>query len=264
MSGASAAQSRREFLAGVASIGAAAALGTPVASAQTRRSPIVLVHGAWHGGWCWQRVVDRLTAKGRTVFAPTLSGVGERSHLAGDSITLTTHIDDIVNEIKWKDLDHLVLVGHSYGGMVITGVPERIRERIAAIAYLDAFIPSDGQSMSSLRSPTAPPLTVPMAAPPSAQAFKVNAKDVDWVNSKVTPHPTKCLTETLHVTDAYQSIREKLYVRTPAFPQPAFDAAYARCRVNREWKTSEMTCGHDLMIDQPAEVATMIDALATR
>jgi pimeloyl-ACP methyl ester carboxylesterase len=263
MNGVLAPKSRRQFLVGAAAIGASAALATPVVYAEEKRSPIVLVHGAWHGGWCWQRVVDRLTAKGRTVFAPTLSGVGERSHLASDAITLSTHIDDIVNEIKWKDLDHVVLVGHSYGGMVITGVAEKMRERIAAIAYLDAFMPSDGQSMSSLRSATARPLTSPMVPAPTAQAFKVNAKDVDWVNSKVTPHPIRCLTETLHVTDAYQTIREKLYVRTPAFPQPAFDAAYARCRANREWKTSEMTCGHDLMIDQPGEVATMIDALAT-
>src|SRR6476620_7093518 len=140
-------QSRREFITCAATIGASAAIETPAAYAYEKRSPIVLVHGAWHGGWCWQRVVDRLTAKGRTVFAPTLSGVGERSHLASETITLQTHIDDIVNEMKWKDLDRVVLVGHSYGGMVITGVAERMHDRIAAIAYLDAFIPADGQSM---------------------------------------------------------------------------------------------------------------------
>ena len=256
-------QSRREFVTCAATIGASAAIRAPAAYAQENRSPIVLVHGAWHGGWCWQRVVDRLTANGRKVFAPTLSGVGERSHLASEAITLQTHIDDIVNEMKWKDLDRVVLVGHSYGGIVITGVAEQMRERIAAIAYLDAFIPSDGESMSSLRSAAAKPFPVPMAPPPTAAAFKVNAKDADWVNSKVTPHPTRSLTETLHVTGAYQTIREKLYVRTPAFAQPAFDAAYSRCRANREWKTSEMSCGHDLMIDQPAEVATMIGALAS-
>ena len=129
--------------------------------AQSKGSPFVLVHGAWHGGWCWRRVADRLTAKGRYVVAPTLSGVGERSHLANDSINLSTHIDDVVNEIKWKDLEALVLVGHSYGGMVITGVAERMRERIAAIVYLDAFLPQDGQSLSAIRGSN--PLRGPIA-----------------------------------------------------------------------------------------------------
>ena len=150
--------SRRQVLAGT--VAAVASAGLPAASraqAQSKRSPVVLVHGAWHGGWCWRRVSDRLTAKGRYVVAPTLSGVGERSHLASASIGLSTHIDDVVNEIKWKEyLEGLVLVGHSYGGMVITGVAERIRDRIAAIVYLDAFLPQDGQSLSALLGPARP------------------------------------------------------------------------------------------------------------
>jgi pimeloyl-ACP methyl ester carboxylesterase len=218
------------------------------------------VHGAWVGGWCWRRVADRLSAAGRYVVAPTLSGVGERSHLASDGITLSTHIDDVVNEIKWKDLDHVVLVGHSYGGMVITEVAERIRERIAAIVYLDAFIPLDGQSMSALRNPSAAPAG-PMTPAPPAAAFKVNANDVDWVNSKLTAHPTKCLTEPVRVSGAYETIRQKVYIRAPAFAQPAFDAAYERCRANREWKTLQMACGHFVMLDQPGELASILGAL---
>src|ERR1700735_1876216 len=115
---------RREFLA----LGAmtAAQLARPAAQSEIKPATFVLVHGAWHGGWCWRRVADRLTAKGHYVVAPTLSGVGERSHLPPDIINLTTQINDVVGEIKWKDLDHLVLVGHSYGGMVITGVAEQL------------------------------------------------------------------------------------------------------------------------------------------
>jgi pimeloyl-ACP methyl ester carboxylesterase len=221
----------------------------------------VLVHGAWLGGWCWRRVADRLSAKGRYVVAPTLSGVGERSHLASAGITLSTHIDDVVNDITWKDLEQVVLVGHSYGGIVITGVAERIRERIAAIVYLDAFIPLDGQSMSALRNGSAAPFAGPMTPAPPAAALKVNANDVDWVNSKLTAHPTKCFTEPVRVSDAYQTIRQKVYIRAPAFAQPAFDAAYERCRANRQWKTREMACGHDIMLDQPAELAAILDIL---
>jgi len=168
----------------------------------------------------------------------------------------------MVNEIKWKDLDHIVLVGHSYGGLVITGVAERIRERIAAIVYLDAFIPADGQSMAVLRNSSSAPLAGPMTPAPPAAAFKVNANDVDWVNSKLTAHPTKCLTEAVRVSGAYQTIPQKLYIRAPAFAQPAFDAAYARCRADRQWKTMEMTCGHDIMLDQPAELAAILQTVA--
>ena len=133
----------------------------------------VLVHGAGHGGWCWQRVADRLTAKGHRVFAPTLTGLCERSHLLNDKIDLTTHISDIVNEIKWKDLDQIVLVGHSYGGMVITGVAEQLASRIASIVYLDAFLPGDGQSVADVVNAICarkmPVLTSPFVpAPPVA------------------------------------------------------------------------------------------------
>jgi pimeloyl-ACP methyl ester carboxylesterase len=255
-------QSRREFLAGTFAIGAAAALPPLPLEKRQPTGSFVLVHGAWHGGWCWRRVADRLTAAGHYVSAPTLTGVGERSHLASDAVSLSTHIDDVVNDIKWKDLDHLVLVGHSYGGMVITGVTERIRERIAAIVYLDAFFPGDGQSVTVLRGPTATPYPTPMVPPPPVARLKVNEQDVAWVNAKLTSQPTKCFTEPLRVTGAYQTVAKKVYVRVPSFENASFDAAYQRVRGDRGWKTLEVTCGHDVMIDQPAELAALLESLA--
>jgi pimeloyl-ACP methyl ester carboxylesterase len=253
--------SRREFLGGALVVGAATALPTiPVARRQTTSS-FVLVHGAWHGAWCWRRVADRLTAKGHYVSAPTLTGVGERTHLASDAVTLSTHVDDVVNEIKWKDLDRLVLVGHSYAGMVITGVAERLRERIAAIIYFDALIPRDGQSVIALRGPTGEPYPTPMVPAPAAASFKVNEKDLAWVSSKLTPQPTRCFTEPLRVTDAYQTIAKKVYVRAPAYAHPAIDAAYQRVRGDRSWTTFEFSCGHEVMIDQPAEIAALLESL---
>src|SRR6202046_1872488 len=119
--------SRRQVMSmGLGIIAGAEIVSIPLAHAASKSNTFVLVHGAWHGGWCWRRVSDRLAAKGHYVIAPTLSGVGERSHLSPDEINLTTQINDVVGEIKWKDLDHLVLVGHSYGGMVITGVAEQL------------------------------------------------------------------------------------------------------------------------------------------
>jgi pimeloyl-ACP methyl ester carboxylesterase len=163
----------------------------------------------------------------------------------------------------WKDLNDIVLVGHSFGGIVITGAAEKLRGKIAAIVYVDAFIPLDGQSMKSLRNNPDAPLPVPVVPSPPAAYFGVNAADANWVGSKATPHPTKCFTEPVHVTDAYQQIPNKVYIRAPAFKQPAFDSAYARCRADSTWKTHELPCGHDIMIDLPAELSAIIESVTS-
>ena len=232
----------------------------PLAHAAPQTRTFVLVHGAWHGGWCWRRVADRLTAKGHYVVAPTLSGVGERSHLPPGPIDLSTQIDDVVGEIKWKDLDGIVLVGHSYGGMVITGVAEQLRNRISAIVYLDAFLPADGQSLFDITHTTAPAIAAIPARP--AAYFTVNAADSAWVESKLTPHPTGCFTEKLKVSGARQSIPKKVYIRAPLFKMPAFDGFLEQCRADRSWKTETVTSGHDVMIDQPEILTAILEKLA--
>ncbi len=253
--------SRRHLLTGAAAV-AAGTLMAPASEAASKRTTFVLVHGAWHGGWSWRRVEDRLTAKHHYVVAPTLSGVGERSHLASDAIDLTTHVNDVVNEIRWKDLEGIVLVGHSYSGCVITGAAEQLKERIAAIVYLDAFMPADGQSLSDLLGPAAPQWPEHLAPPIPAEVFKVNEKDRAWVDSKMTPQPVRCFTEKLKVTGAYQSIAKKLYIRATGFPSPTFDAALARCRQDPTWRTVTMNCGHDVMLDLPAELVALLEKLA--
>src|SRR5687768_1637622 len=112
----------------------------------------LLVHGAWHGGWCWRRVADLLQANGHTAFTPTLTGLGERSHLMRAGINLTTHITDVVNVMKWEELSGIVLCGHSYGGMVVSGVAEQMADKIASIVFLDAFVPENGDAMADLTS----------------------------------------------------------------------------------------------------------------
>ena len=101
----------------------------------------VLVHGAWHGAWCWRRVARVLTRSGHEVFAPTLTGLAERSHLLSPAIDLDTHILDVVNEMKWQELNDVVLVGHSYGGMVISGVAEKMERAISSVVLVDSFLP---------------------------------------------------------------------------------------------------------------------------
>ena len=230
-----------------------------------RRMPatFVLMHGPWHGGWCWQRVVDRLTAKGHRVFAPTLTGLGERSHLLNESVNLTTHISDIVNLISWKDLDRLVLVGHSYGGMVITGVAEQLASRIASIVYVDAFLPGDGQSLMDVVNLIAPgrvpmPTSTPVPAPPVG-FFDVNDKDCEWVGSKLTPHPLGTLTEKLRVSGAFLEVPRKLFIGVTKGEQPFFQAVADRYATDPAWQVHQVDCGHDVMIDKPDELSTILE-----
>src|SRR5271169_3471156 len=156
----------------------------------------VLVHGAWHGAWCWRRVARLLAARNHDVFMPTLTGLAERSHLLRPDTALDTHILDIVNVMKWQELTDVVLVGHSYGGMVISGVAAKLEKAIASFVMLDAFFPENGHSVLDVASPAvvgaivaaegAGTTTLP---PRPAAAFNVNEKDRAWVDTQCTPLP---------------------------------------------------------------------------
>ncbi len=216
----------------------------------------VLVHGAWHGGWCWRRVADRLTAAGHRVFTPTLTGLGERSHLLGPSVNLSTHVTDIVNVLRWEELGEVVLCGHSYGGMVVTGVADLVPERIATLVYLDAFVPENGQSMQDLRPrEIGPGLTMP---PIPAETFRVNAADRAWVDRECTPQPVQCITEKLALSGAYRAVQRRVYIRAADYPSPAFEPTYERLRSDPGWTVHRLPCGHDVMVDMPDALAELL------
>jgi pimeloyl-ACP methyl ester carboxylesterase len=206
------------------------------------------------------RVVDRLSAQGHRVFAPTLSGLGERSHLSAKGISLATHVSDIVNEILWKDLEQIILVGHSYGGFVITGTAEQVLERIASIVYVDAFIPANEQSFADLApdwdfsGDSVPP-------PPTGEGDYINETDRAWVDRKATPQPTATFTEKLRVTGAYQRVPKKTFIRATGWAG-SFDATVAAARADRSWTVHEIACGHDVAIDKPDELASILETCA--
>jgi pimeloyl-ACP methyl ester carboxylesterase len=219
---------------------------------------IVLVHGAWHGGWCWRRVIDRLAVKGHRVYAPTLTGLADRSHLLNESVNLSTHITDIVNLIRWEEMKDIVLCGHSYGGMVVTGVADKMSDRIESLVYLDAFVPESGQSMQDLRPRALPPgLTIP---PISAETFRVNERDRAWVDRLCTPQPIACMTEKLALTGAYRGVRRKVFIRAQNYPSPAFEPTYERLKGDPGWTAHLLPCGHDVMIDMPDALAEILEA----
>jgi pimeloyl-ACP methyl ester carboxylesterase len=225
----------------------------------------VLVHGAWHGAWCWRRVAQLLRRAGHDVFTPTLTGLCERSHLLSPAITLDTHILDVVNEIKWQELNRVVLVGHSYGGMVISGVAEKSENAISSLVMLDAFMPENGQSLIDLM-PQEPRDGILSAAregatslPPRAAAyFKVNDKDSAWVDAQCTPQPIQCFLQKLMLTGARERIAKKTYIRAAVFPSPYFDAGLASARAKKDWRIYEVPCGHDVMLDMPERLAEIL------
>jgi pimeloyl-ACP methyl ester carboxylesterase len=230
----------------------------------TTRATFLLVHGAWHGGWCWRRVADQLRAKGHRVFTPTLTGLGERLHLLRAGINISTHVTDVVNVMTWEDLDGVVLCGHSYGGMVISGVAERMAGRIGSIVFLDAFLPRDGDAMVAITgAPTRDAVKAAqergdLGVPPrSAAAFLVNEKDQAWVDAMCTPQPVGCFTEQLKLTGAAGRIARKSYVRS-TYANPGFDAALARVKADSSWRVYEVPCGHDVMVDMPERLTEIL------
>jgi pimeloyl-ACP methyl ester carboxylesterase len=257
---------RRTVIAGTLTTLGAAAVAQNPANTPVRPRNFVLVHGGWHGGWCWQRVADRLRQRGHVVFTPTLTGLGERSHLLDERIGLDTHVRDIANVIQWEGIQDVVLVGHSYGGCVISGVAERSARAIGALVFLDAFLPDNGQSVADLASPAvrdgiqAASARGDKVLPPiPAASFKVNSEaDRAWVDSRCTPHPLRSLTDKISVTGARERIARKAYIRATGYPSPSFEAAFARVRADRAWRTAEIPCGHDAMVDMPDRLVEIL------
>lgn len=252
---------RRTIIAGSA---AAAALAAP-AVAQGEQRSFVLVHGAWHGGWCWRRVADRLERKNHKVYAPSLTGLGDRSHLIATKPTVATHIDDIANLIRFEDLQRVVLVGHSYGGIVISGVAEKVLPQIAAIVFLDAFVPANGATIMSLSrqglrdAVNAAIKRGDLGIPPAKAAyFNVNEKDRAYVDSKCTPQPIGTYGDPLKLTGAREKIAKKMYIRAKGFNSGGFDAIAARLRMDPAWSVQDMPCGHDAMIDMPDRLTELL------
>ena len=229
----------------------------------------VLVHGGAHGGWCYGPVARVLRLAGHDVHAPTLTGLGDRSHLLRPGIDLDTHIDDVVAVLHYEDLRDVVLVGHSYGGMVITGVADRASDRVGHLVYLDAATPVDGQSLVDIAGP--------MMAAARAQGRVVDGvelvlfpgteplphygvtdpDDVAWMDERLTPHPWRCFEQPLRLTDeaAMWAIPQSHIVCTStlATRDPArMEEARAAGRL---W---DIDTGHDLMITEPEAVAALL------
>ena len=216
----------------------------------------VLVHGAWHGSWCWNRVRNSLQNAGHQVFTPTLTGLGERSHLNSAAVNLSTHIADVVNLLRWEDLSDVILCGHSYGGSVITGAADRIPERIRALVYLDAFVPEDGECLLDLAPEHAQHMRLQAetagdgwSVPPiPAERFNVNTGDAAWVDAQCTSQSIASFEEHIRLNRVASHTHDATYILATGWDDSPFAVAHERAKA-KGWKTRTVTCGHEVMLD---------------
>lgn len=234
----------------------------------------VLVHGAFYGGWCWKRVIPHLRAKGHEVWTPTLSGAGERHHLLTRETSLSTHIQDIVNVLRYEELHNVILVGHSYAGVVITGVADQARGRISALVYLDATLPENGQNASGqFPDPSASSESVVFGLPedqwlfpaPPPQVMGVHdADDLKWVSDKRVAHPMRALLEPLRLAHGEPTQIPRTYIRCSQ--NEAMIKFFGGNPLQASQQKAErdglvmrgLDTGHDAMITKPRELSELL------
>ena len=230
-------------------------------------SSFLLVPGAWLGGWCWRDVAADLRVAGHTVIPATLTGLGERAHLLNAEIDLDTHISDIVGLLHYRDLRGVTLVGHSYGGTVITGVAERVPERLDRLVYLDASVPRDGESNNDVIGPV-------MAAQLRSSAISIGdgwrVPPADyvaarlpealrpWVESRLTPHPLRTFDDPVHLVSPAAAALPRAFIQTT--PSDLYNGLIARAR-EAGWYCPEIGGGHYAMLTQPKAVASALNEI---
>jgi pimeloyl-ACP methyl ester carboxylesterase len=224
----------------------------------------VLVPGAWLGGWCWRDVAARLRAEGHCVAALTLTGLGERSHLLTRETGLPTHVADVASLLRYRDLREVVLVGHSYGGVVITAVAEEVPDRLGRLVYLDASVPLDGQSNDDVIGPEmAARLQASAQAlgegwrvpPPSYVTERMPPGLRDWVGERLTPHPLRAFAQPVRLRSGAAAALPRAFIRTTR--SPLYDGLLERAQ-KAGWPCRELPGGHYAMLNEPLAVATAL------
>lgn len=239
---------------------------------ESMSSAFVLVHGAWQGAWAWEPLRRELA--GQRVFTPTLTGLGERSHLADPVPGLATHVEDVVRMIEWEELDRVVLVGHSYAGMVITAVADRLKPRIRRLVYLDAAVPGDGDDFASAVPGLTPDLREQRRAafrslspdgqwlpPVPAEALGVtDPAQKAWLERRSTPHPLRSWLEPVRLPNGGHAGLPKTYVLAtqPMTERMGYPLHAEVAKRGGEWSCREVACGHQVAALRPAETARIL------
>jgi len=267
---------RRGFIkaSSAATAGAVTAVGnTGIAGVADKPRTFVLVHGAWHGGWCWRRAADVLRARGHRVFAPSLTGLGDRAHLFSKDISLQTHVQDILSVVETEELSGFVLVGHSYGGFVISGVADTLRERVSRYVYLDASVPPDmstGASFSwagfnppeareaRLKSVREQGKGVALPAPPPSAFAVTEPADVAWLQRRLRPMPLQTYVGTFTFKNTGSNGLKRTYIASTKPPYALLAATRDRIRGDHTWSFTTIEAGHNSMVTAPDELAALL------
>jgi pimeloyl-ACP methyl ester carboxylesterase len=240
----------------------------------------VLVHGAWHGAWCWRRVVDALQAQGHRAFAVTLTGVGDRAHLMSPLITLETHIADVANTIDAEELQQVVLAVHSYAGMIGTALADRMPQRLKHLVYVDAVVPRPGESWSSTHASATRDARIAAAEAsadysfpaPDPSVFGLAAEDHEWVRRRQTPHPGHTYQAPLQFDPRRVAGVPRTFVDCVKPRLGTIDSIRPRVRDPNFWdgawaggggiRVVEVATGHDPMVSAPAELTRLLASCA--
>jgi pimeloyl-ACP methyl ester carboxylesterase len=250
-----------------------AVANTGIASATDKLRTFVLVHGAWHGGWCWRRVADILRARGHRVFTPSLTGLGDRAHLFSKGISLQTHVEDILSVVETEELSDFVLVGHSYGGFVISGVADALRERVSHYVYLDASVPPDMSlgayfSWADCNPPEAREARlksvreqgngVALPAPPPSAFAVTKPSDVAWLQRHLGPMPLQTYIGTFTFKSSGSNGLKRTYIASIKPPYALLVATQNRIRSDNTWSFTTLEAGHNSMVTAPDELAYLL------
>ena len=214
---------------------------------------IVMVAGGWHGGWALTPIARKLRAHGHEVFTPTLTGLGERSHLAGFAINLETHVQDVANVVLYERLSRVVLCGHSYAGMVITAVADRLPERIASLVYIDAFVPRDGESWWDLAGDR-----YRQRAIDGCKASGVGVAPPTHLDERRTPHPLATFQQAVRLTGRWQEVREKVFIYASGWPETPFTPTYETLQKDPAWTVKSLPTNHDIIRNAPQDLVSIL------
>ena len=243
----------------------------PVVSGWEAMAIFVLVHGAWGGAHGFRKVRGPLRAGGHEVFTPSLTGIGERVHLTGPQVCLTTHVTDVVNTVLYEDLDEIVLLGFSYGGFVVTGAVEHIGDRVRHLVYLDAFVPGDGDTVYDHTGAAAGRGRVigpgdTWLVPPMPREYDDPA-EAAWAGPRRTPHPVGCFTEPVRLARPLEEYPfTRTYIKATGEPRPeaadAFWTAADRAKASPAWRYREIATNHMIASNRPEELTRLLLELA--
>jgi pimeloyl-ACP methyl ester carboxylesterase len=228
-------------------------------------STFLFVPGAWLGGWCWRYVAPDLRTAGHNVMTPTLTGLGERAHLLSPDVGLLTHVADIVNLLHYRDLAGVILVGHSYGGTVITAVAEQVPDRLTGLVYLDASVPRDGESNNDVIGPkmaadlrsSADDAGAGWRVPPANYVLTPLSQAIrPWVEARLAPHPLRAFEEKVQLRSDAAAALPRAFIRT-SLQSALYEALINRARA-AGWYCRDLKGGHYAMLTEPQAVASAL------